>query len=102
MHPLRLSRLDPKRHRCCLWLQASSFKLQASSFLQLTLSTLGHSMAGLISTGLQGIIQTMQVKDIYAVIEKDFAAVDTLIREQLSSKVPLVEKIADYIVASGG
>ena len=44
----------------------------------------------------------MQVKDIYAVVEQDFAAVDTLIREQLSSKVPLVEKIADYIVSSGG
>ena len=44
----------------------------------------------------------MQVKDIYAVVEQDFSAVDTLIREQLSSKVPLVEKIADYIVSSGG
>ena len=59
-------------------------------------------MAGLILSGLQGIIQTMQVKDIYAVIEQDFSNVDTLIREQLSSKVPLVEKIADYIVSSGG
>ena len=44
----------------------------------------------------------MQVKDIYAVVEQDFTAVDTLIREQLSSRVPLVEKIADYIVSSGG
>lgn len=44
----------------------------------------------------------MQVKDIYAIIEQDFAAVDTLIREQLISRVPLVEKIADYIVSSGG
>jgi octaprenyl-diphosphate synthase len=44
----------------------------------------------------------MQVKDIYAIIEQDFANVDTLIREQLSSRVPLVEKIADYIVSSGG
>jgi octaprenyl-diphosphate synthase len=44
----------------------------------------------------------MQVKDIYALIEQDFADVDTLIREQLSSRVPLVEKIADYIVSSGG
>lgn len=44
----------------------------------------------------------MQVKDIYALIEQDFADVDTLIREQLSSRVPLVEKIADYIISSGG
>lgn len=44
----------------------------------------------------------MQVKDIYAIIEQDFADVDTLIREQLTSRVPLVEKIADYIVSSGG
>lgn len=44
----------------------------------------------------------MQVKDIYAIIEQDFSDVDTLIREQLSSRVPLVEKIADYIVSSGG
>ena len=44
----------------------------------------------------------MQVKDIYAIIEQDFSDVDTLIREQLSSRVPLVEKIAEYIVSSGG
>lgn len=44
----------------------------------------------------------MQVKDIYAIIEQDFADVDSLIREQLTSRVPLVEKIADYIVSSGG
>jgi octaprenyl-diphosphate synthase len=44
----------------------------------------------------------MQVKDIYAIIEQDFTEVDHLIREQLSSRVPLVEKIADYIVSSGG
>jgi octaprenyl-diphosphate synthase len=44
----------------------------------------------------------MQIKDIYAIIEQDFADVDSLIREQLTSRVPLVEKIADYIVSSGG
>lgn len=44
----------------------------------------------------------MQVKDIYAVVEQEFAAVDQLIHEQLVSRVPLVEKVAEYIVNSGG
>lgn len=44
----------------------------------------------------------MQVKDIYAVVEQEFAAVDQLIHDQLSSRVPLVEKVAEYIVNSGG
>ncbi|MBM96914.1 MAG: octaprenyl diphosphate synthase [Oceanospirillaceae bacterium] len=44
----------------------------------------------------------MHLKDILAVVGDDFQAVDQLIHEQLSSRVPLVEKIADYIVSSGG
>lgn len=44
----------------------------------------------------------MQIQDILAVIKDEFQAVDSLIHEQLSSRIPLVEKIADYIVSSGG
>ena len=35
-------------------------------------------------------------------VEDDFSAVDDLIRENLSSEVPLVEEIAAYLIESGG
>lgn len=44
----------------------------------------------------------MQIKDIYQVVEQDFETSNAIIRDQLSSRVPLVEKIADYIISSGG
>ncbi|WP_419812989.1 polyprenyl synthetase family protein [Bacterioplanoides sp.] len=44
----------------------------------------------------------MQIQDILAVTQDEFQAVDSLIHEQLASRIPLVEKIADYIVSSGG
>jgi octaprenyl-diphosphate synthase len=44
----------------------------------------------------------MQLSDILNVIGDDFTSVDSLIQDQLASRVPLVEKIADYIVNSGG
>ncbi|MGB1091532.1 MAG: polyprenyl synthetase family protein [Oceanobacter sp.] len=44
----------------------------------------------------------MQLADILNLIKDDFQSVDQLIQEQLASRVPLVEKIADYIVNSGG
>ncbi len=44
----------------------------------------------------------MQAKEIYQVVAKDFEDVNQLISSQLSSDVPLVEKIAQYIVESGG
>jgi octaprenyl-diphosphate synthase len=44
----------------------------------------------------------MQLEDIYKSVEVDFSAANTLIIDQLSSRVPLVEKIAHYIVDSGG
>ena len=44
----------------------------------------------------------MQLADILALVGDDFRAVDQLINEQLASRVPLVEKIAEYIVNSGG
>ena len=44
----------------------------------------------------------MQIQDILAVVSEEFQAVDRLIHAQLASRVPLVEKIADYIVSSGG
>ncbi|KZZ81617.1 octaprenyl diphosphate synthase, partial [Oleiphilus sp. HI0133] len=44
----------------------------------------------------------MQLTDIYKSVESEFDAVNSLIIEQLSSRVPLVEKIAQYIVESGG
>lgn len=44
----------------------------------------------------------MDAKQIYAVVGNDFSDVDREIRDQLGSDVPLVEKIAEYIVDSGG
>ena len=44
----------------------------------------------------------MQIQAIYNCVEKDFNEVNQLITSQLSSDVPLVEKIAQYIVESGG
>ncbi len=44
----------------------------------------------------------MQPEAIYQTVQSDFAAVDTLIKTQLFSKVPLVEHIGHYIVDSGG
>nr|WP_221800314.1 polyprenyl synthetase family protein [Oceanobacter mangrovi] len=44
----------------------------------------------------------MTLKDVLQGVASDFQAVDQLINEQLASRVPLVEKIADYIVNSGG
>lgn len=39
---------------------------------------------------------------IHAAVAEDFAAVDRTILVQLGSRVPLVEKIGHYIIASGG
>lgn len=44
----------------------------------------------------------MQIEAIYQCVENEFLAVNNLIKTQLSSDVPLVEKIAQYIVESGG
>ena len=44
----------------------------------------------------------MHIKDVLATVNDEFQAVDKLIHEQLESRVPLVEKIAEYIVSSGG
>ena len=44
----------------------------------------------------------MLVKDIYQVVEQDFQQVNELILEQLSSDVPLVVKIGQHIIESGG
>lgn len=44
----------------------------------------------------------MQIEAIYQCVEDEFKAVNQLITTQLSSDVPLVEKIAQYIVESGG
>ncbi|MBA1182907.1 octaprenyl-diphosphate synthase [Pseudomonas psychrotolerans] len=45
---------------------------------------------------------TQQSQSFYRVVTDDFAAVDGIIRQQLTSRVPLVEKIGDYIVSAGG
>lgn len=44
----------------------------------------------------------MQTEEIYQTVEQDFEHVNQLIAAQLTSDVPLVEKIAQYIVESGG
>lgn len=44
----------------------------------------------------------MLIKDIYKCVDSEFSAANDLIIEQLNSRVPLVEKIAQYIIDSGG
>ena len=44
----------------------------------------------------------MQATDLYTSVKDDFTAVDAAIIEHLSSQVPLVEKIGQYIIESGG
>lgn len=44
----------------------------------------------------------MQPQAFQSVVADDFAAVDGIIRQQLKSRVPLVEKIGDYIISAGG
>ncbi len=44
----------------------------------------------------------MTAQRIYDTVADDFSAVNDLIIKQLSSDVPLVEKIAQYIIESGG
>ena len=44
----------------------------------------------------------MQPQAFYRVVADDFSAVDEIIRRQLVSRVPLVEKIGDYIISAGG
>ena len=44
----------------------------------------------------------MQATDLYYSVKDDFKAVDAAIIEHLSSQVPLVEKIGQYIIDSGG
>ncbi|PZP25357.1 polyprenyl synthetase family protein [Pseudomonas kuykendallii] len=44
----------------------------------------------------------MHPQAFYNVVADDFTAVDGIIRKQLSSRVPLVEKIGDYIISAGG
>ncbi|AKX51508.1 polyprenyl synthetase family protein [Thiopseudomonas alkaliphila] len=44
----------------------------------------------------------MQPQAFYQVVADEFTAVDQLIKQQLNSDVPLVEKIGDYIISAGG
>ena len=44
----------------------------------------------------------MEPQAFYRVVADDFTAVDGIIRRQLASRVPLVEKIGDYITSAGG
>ncbi len=44
----------------------------------------------------------MQPQAFHLAVADDFAAVDEIIKRQLSSRVPLVEKIAAYITSAGG
>lgn len=44
----------------------------------------------------------MQMQDILNVVEKEFSDLNQLIHTQLESRVPLVEKVAEYIINSGG
>ena len=44
----------------------------------------------------------MQPQAFYRAVADDFSAVDGIIKKQLTSRVPLVSKIGDYITSAGG
>ncbi|MFS0828818.1 polyprenyl synthetase family protein [Pseudomonas phoenicis] len=44
----------------------------------------------------------MQPQTFYRAVAEDFHAVDEIIKKQLTSRVPLVSKIGDYITSAGG
>ena len=44
----------------------------------------------------------MQPQAFYRAVAQDFTAVDEIIKQQLTSRVPLVSKIGDYIISAGG
>ncbi len=44
----------------------------------------------------------MTLEDIRALVEADLSAVDEVIRQRLKSAVPLVDQVAEYIIAGGG
>jgi len=44
----------------------------------------------------------MTQQSFYQVVADDFSAVNDLIKQQLCSRVPLVEEVADYLIAAGG
>jgi len=44
----------------------------------------------------------MQPQTFYRAVADDFSAVDEIIKKQLTSRVPLVSKIGDYITSAGG
>jgi len=46
--------------------------------------------------------QPMQPQTFYRAVAEDFSAVDEIIKKQLTSRVPLVSKIGDYITSAGG
>jgi octaprenyl-diphosphate synthase len=46
--------------------------------------------------------QALNLASIYALIAGDMHAVDAVIRERLFSEVPLVNHVAEYIIAGGG
>src|SRR5690554_7703349 len=51
---------------------------------------------------LIGVRRVMQPQAFYQIVAEDFAAVDRLIKQQLTSRIPLVEKIGDFIISAGG
>jgi len=44
----------------------------------------------------------MSKQSFYQVVAEDFAQVNNIIKKQLCSRVPLVEEVADYLIAAGG
>ena len=44
----------------------------------------------------------MTLDEIRTLVRSDMAAVDNVIRARLKSTVPLVDRVADHIIAGGG
>ncbi len=50
----------------------------------------------------KALAPTMSLAEIRALVQPDLRAVDAVIRSRLKSAVPLVDQIADHIIAGGG
>ncbi len=71
----------------------------AATYLNYQRSFPGYSSLG---SSNKGPTSRMTVQRIYDTVADDFSRVNDLIIQRLSSDVPLVEKIAQYIIESGG
>ena len=54
------------------------------------------------TTPRPGAPPALSLEEIRALVKADLAAVDAMIRARLKSTVPLVDQVAEHIIAGGG